>query len=104
MLHEYKKVLDTFGLKYAGDVHYNWTHYNWNGYWLVSYYSDKDFCIWAVMKGIRKECIKNAPFTVLGACEQISSEELEERISDIIKKYNQVKEEIKLEKLQKDFK
>jgi hypothetical protein len=99
MLPEYKKVLDAFGLKYLGDG-----CYSWNGHWLVSYYGDKDFCMWAVMQGIRKEWIKNDPFISLGGCECMSPEELEERISGIIKKYNQVKEEIKLENLQKDFK
>jgi hypothetical protein len=48
--------------------------------------------------------MKNDPFISLGGCECMSPEELEERISGIIKKYNQVKEEIKLENLQKDFK
>ena len=99
MLPEYKKVLDTFGLKHTGDG-----RYSWNGYWLVSYYGDKKFSMWAVMKSIRKDWIKNDPFISLGVCEYMSPEELEKRISDIIKKYNQVKEEIKLENLQKDFK
>ena len=99
MLPEYKKVLDTFGLKHMGEG-----CYSWNGYWLVSYYGDKDFSMWAVMKDIRKELIKHDPFTSLGSCEYMSPEELQERISNIIKKYNQTKEEIKLENLQKDFK
>lgn len=99
MLPEYKKVLDAFGLKHTGDG-----CYSWNGHWLVSYYGDKKFSMWAVMKGIRKEWMKNDPFTSLSGCECMSPEELKERISDIIKKYNQVKEEIKLENLQKDFK
>lgn len=99
MLPEYKKVLDAFGLKHTGDG-----CYSWNGHWLVSYYGDKDFSMWAVMKGIRKDWMKNDPFITLGGCECMSPEELAERISDIIKKYNQVKEEIKLENLQKDFK
>lgn len=99
MLPEYKKVLDTFGLKYTNEG-----YYSWNGYWLVSYYGDKDFCMWAVMKDVRKDWIGSNPFTNLGHCEYMSPEELQERISNIIKKYHQAKEEIKLEKLQKDFK
>lgn len=99
MLPEYKKVLDKFGLKHTGDG-----CYSWNGNWLVSYYGNKNFCMWAVMKGIRKEWMKNDPFTSLSVCECMSPEELEKRISDIIRKYNQAKEEIKLENLQKDFK
>lgn len=99
MLPEYKKVLDTFGLKYMGE---GW--YSWNGYWLVSYYGDKKFCMWAFMKDIRKDWIKWESFTSLGTCEFMSPEELQERISDIIKKYKQANEEIKLENLQKDFK
>ena len=54
MLPEYKKVLDTFGLKHTGDG-----CYSWNGHWLVSYYGDENFCMWAVMKDIRKEWMKN---------------------------------------------
>lgn len=99
MLPEYKKVLDTFGLKHTGNG-----CYSWNGNWLVSYYGDKEFCMWAVMTGVRKEWIKHDPFIELGGCESMSPEELQERISDIIRKYNQAKEEIKLENLQKDFK
>ena len=99
MLPEYKKVLDTFGLKHTGNG-----CYSWNGYWLVSYYGDKEFCMWAVMKGIRKEWINRDPFISLSSCECLSPEELKEQISDIIRKYNQAKEEIKLENLQKDFK
>ena len=98
MLPEYKKVLDAFGLKHMGEG-----CYSWNGYWLVSYYGDKDFSMWAVMKDIRKDCMKHDPFISLGGCEYMSPEELEKRISDIIRKYKQVKEEIKLENLQKDF-
>ena len=60
--------------------------------------------MWAVMQGIRKEWIKNDPFISLGGCECMSPEELEERISNIIRQYNQAKEEIKLENIQKDFK
>lgn len=61
--------------------------------------------MWAVMKNVRKDWIGSNPFTNLGTCEYMSPEELQERISDIIKKkYHQAKEEIKLEKLQKDFK
>ena len=99
MLPEYKKVLDTFGLKHIGDG-----HYSWNGHWLVSYYGDKDFSMWAVMRGVRKNYMKDDPFISLGGCEFMSPEKLEERITDILKKYNQTKEEIKLENLQKDFK
>ena len=99
MLPEYKKVLDTFGLKHVGDG-----CYSWNGHWLVSYYGDKDFSMWAVMQGIRKEWIKNDPFISLGGCECMSPEELQERISNIIRQYNQAKEEIKLDNIQKDFK
>lgn len=99
MLPEYKKVLDAFGLKHTGDG-----HYNWNGYWLVSYYGDKDFCMWAVMTGVRKTWISSDPFTALGACEQMSPKELQKRISNMIRMYNQSKEEIKLKNLQKDFK
>lgn len=99
MLPEYKKVLDTFGLKHTGNG-----SYSWHGYWLVSYYGDIKFCMWAVMKGLRKEWMRTNPFTNLSTCECMSPEELQERISDIIRKYNQAKEEIKLENLQKDFK
>lgn len=99
MLPEYKKVLDTFGLKHTGNG-----CYNWNGYWLVSYYGDENFCMWAVMQGVRKEWINHDPFISLSSCECLSPEELQEQISDIIRKYNQAKEEIKLENLQKDFK
>ena len=99
MLPEYKKVLDKFGLKHTGDG-----CYSLNGHWLVSYYGDKKFSMWAVMQGIRKDWMKHDPFISLGECEYMSPEELEKRISDIIRKYNQVKEEIKLENLQKDFK
>ena len=99
MLPEYKKVLDAFGLKYMGKG-----CYSWNGNWLVSYYGNKNFCMWAIMKGIRKGSIKDDPFISLDGCKCMSPEELEKRISDIIRKYNQAKEEIKLENLQKDFK
>ena len=101
MLPEYKKVLDTFGLKHTDNG-----CYSWNGYWLVSYYGDKEFCMWAVMSGIRKEWLKQKhdPFTDLGSCECMSPEELQERLSNIIRQYNQAKEEIKLENLEKDFK
>lgn len=98
MLPEYKKVLDAFGLIHIGDG-----RYSWNGHWLVSYYGDKNFSTWAVMKGIRKDWMMYKPFISLGGCEYMSPEELQKRISDIIRKYNQVKEEIKLENLQKDF-
>lgn len=98
ILPEYKKVLDTFGLKHIGDG-----CYSWNGHWLVSYYGDKTFSMWAVMQGIRKDWMKHDPFISLSGCEYMSPEELEKRISDIIRKYNQAKEEIKLENLQKDF-
>lgn len=98
MLPEYKKVLDAFGLKYMGDG-----RYSWNGLWLVSYYGDEKFSMWAVMKGIRKERMKNDPFISLSCCEFMSPEELEKRISDIIRKYKKAKEEIKHENLQKDF-
>ena len=43
MLPEYKKVLDKFGLKHTGDG-----CYSWNGHWLVSYYGDEKFSMWAV--------------------------------------------------------
>lgn len=99
MLPEYKKVLDAFGLKHTGNG-----HYSWNGHWLVSYYGDKNFSMWAIMKGIRMGSIKDDPFISLGGNECMSPEELQERISDIIKKYKQANEEIKLENLQKDFK
>lgn len=99
MLPEYKKVLDTFGLKYTGN-----RCYRWNGYWLVSYYGDKNYCKWAVMKDICKDEFNHHPFTSLGVCEFMSPEELEKRISDMIIKYKQAKEEIKLENLHKDFK
>ena len=97
MLPEYKKVLDAFGLKYMGEG-----CYSWNGHWLVSYYGDEKFSMWAVMKGIRNEW-KNDPFTSLSCCEFMSPEELQKRISDIIRKYKKAKEKIKLENLQKDF-
>lgn len=99
MLPEYKKVLDKFGLKHTGDG-----CYSLNGHWLVSYYGDEKFSMWAIMKGINKDFLKYDPFISLGGCECMSPEELEERISDIIKKYKQANEEIKLENLQKDFK
>lgn len=99
MLPEYKKVLDTFGLKHIGNG-----CYTWNGYWLVSYYGDKEFFKWAVMQGVRKEWIKQDPFISLSGCKFLSPEELQEQISDILRKYNKVKEEIKLENIQKDFK
>jgi hypothetical protein len=98
MLPEYKKVLDSFGLKHSENG-----CYTWNGYWLVSYYGDKEFCMWAVMQGIRKDWMKHDPFISLSGCESLSPEELAEKISNILRKYNQVKEEIKLENLQKDF-
>ena len=103
MLPEYKKVLDAFGLKHTGDG-----CYSWNGHWPVSYYGDKKFSMWAVMKDINKDFLKHEPFSYdpfisLGGCEFMSPEELQERISDMIKKYHQVKEEVKLENLQKDF-
>lgn len=96
---EYKKVLDTFGLKHAGTG-----CYKWHGYWLVSCYGDTKFCMWAVMKGVRKEWINSNPFVNLSTCEFMSPEELQERISNIIRLYNKAKEEIKLDNLQKDFK
>lgn len=99
MLPEYKKVLDTFGLKYTGEG-----CYSWNGYWIVSYYGDAKFCMWAVMKGVRKDCMRTNPFTNLSTCECMRPEELQERISNVIRLYNKAKEEIKLENLQKDFK
>ena len=99
MLPEYKKVLDTFGLKHTGNG-----CYSWNGYWLVSYYGDAKFCMWAVMKGLRKEQMRTNPFTDLSTCECMSHEELQKQISYIIRLYNKAKEKIKLENLQKDFK
>lgn len=60
--------------------------------------------MWAVMRGVRKEWMKHDPFISLGGCECMSPEELQERISNIIRQYNQAKEEIKLDNLQKDFK
>ena len=99
MLPEYKKVLDTFGLKHTGNG-----CYSWNGYWLVSYYGDAKFCMWAVMKGLRKEWMRTNPFTDLSTCECMSPEELQKQISYIIRLYNKAKEKIKLENLQKDFK
>ena len=99
MLPEYKKVLDAFGLKHTGNG-----CYSWNGYWMVSYYGDTTFCMWAVMQGLRKEWMRTNPFTNLSTCECMSPEELQERISNAIRLYNKAKEEIKLENLQKDFK
>jgi hypothetical protein len=48
--------------------------------------------------------MKHDPFISLGGCECMSPEELQERISEIIRQYNQAKEEIKLDNIQKDFK
>jgi hypothetical protein len=48
--------------------------------------------------------MKHDPFISLSGCESLSPEELAEKISNILRKYNQAKEEIKLENIQKDFK